>query len=417
MEEDYIRKILAAELDESLLHKKQMEVDSLLEITSAINQNSSAKDLYQIYGFTLRAQMKINRLIVFYHEDENWKCVHSMGVPKEQLKDIEVNSDWLKFREPIVGEDYGLEFPLNLKTLFNVYHKNKPLALVLTSELEGGLGEDKPSKMIFIRTITNIVTVAIENKRLFKKQLSQVQMEKEMELASKMQNMLIPQSLPNDPALNISAIYIPHFNIGGDYYDVVRINENEILGCIADVSGKGISAALLMANFQALLRLLSKETKSLTQLVEKLNESVTEITRGERFITFFVARYNQKTRKLCYINSGHPPPLVISDSSTEPIRLKEGSTIIGAFDKLPKIEEKSVTVPLNALMVMYTDGLTDLTNEKGAFFDEQLLTDFLTEQTYPDSKSFNNALLKRLSSFREDEEFSDDISILSWKFD
>lgn len=417
MEENYIRKILAAELDESLLHKKQMEVDSLLEITRAINQNSSAKDLYQIYGFTLRAQMKIDRLIVFYHEDDNWECVHSMRIKKEQLKDIEVNPDWLKYREPIIGADYGLEFPLGLKTLFTVYHKNKPLAIVLTSELEGGLGEDQASKMIFIRTITNIVTVAIENKRLFKKQLSQVQMEKEMELASKMQNMLIPQSLPNDPALNISAIYIPHFNIGGDYYDVVRINENEILGCIADVSGKGISAALLMANFQALLRLLSKETNSLTKLVEKLNENVTEITQGERFITFFVARYNQATRKLCYINSGHPPPLIVSNSSKDIIRLKEGSTIIGAFDKLPKIEEKSITVPPNALMVMYTDGLTDLTNENGDFFDEPLLTDFLTEQTYSNSEFFNTALLERLSSFKNNEKFSDDISILSWKFD
>lgn len=416
MKEEYIRKIIAAELEESLLQKKQMEVDSLLDITRSINQNSSAKDLYQIYGFTLKAQMKIERLIVFYQEDGDWSCVHSMGIPKKELVGIEIDQEWLAFKEPINSDEAGLVFPLGLKTLLTVYHKNKPLAVVLISELGKEWGVDRESKLIFIRTITNIVTVAIENKRLFKKQLRQVEMEKEMDLAKKMQNMLIPQNLPKEKELNISAIYIPHFNIGGDYYDVVRINENEILGCIADVSGKGISAALLMANFQALLRLLSKKTDSLTKLVEILNQSVTEITQGDRFITFFVARYNQATRELAYINSGHPPPLLVSPESTEPLRLKEGSTIIGAFDELPNIEEKRIVVPPNSLLVMFTDGLTDLTNEQGDFFDETLLTSFLSQKNYPDSESFNAELLERLSSFKESEKFSDDISILSWKF-
>lgn len=416
MNEEYIRKILATELEESLLQKKQMEVDSLLDITSAINKNSSAKDLYQIYGFTLRAQMKVDRMAVFYNNDENWECVHHMGVTTKEVNDVVVNPNWLEYKEPITTLDVDFTFPLGLETMFTVYHKNKPLAVVFTSKLNTEWDVDKASKLIFIRTITNIVIVAIENKRLFKKQLRQVQMEKEMDLASKMQNMLIPQQLPNNEHLNISAIYKPHLNIGGDYYDVIQVNENEILACIADVSGKGISAALLMANFQALLRLLSKETDSLTKLIEKLNENVTEITQGERFITFFVARYNKETRNLSYINSGHPPPIIITNGNKTPLRLKEGSTIIGAFDKLPNIEEKSISIPPDSLMVMFTDGLTDLTNEQGDFFDEALLTQFAMEKAYPDSQAFNDALLERLSTFKESENFSDDISLLTWKF-
>ena len=118
----------------------------------------------------------------------------------------------------------------------------------------------------YVQTISNIIIVAIENIRLFQESLRQEAMRKELELASKMQNMLIPHSgsLPNNERVRINAFYHPHLEVGGDYYDYLELGPDEIGFCISDVSGKGMSAALLMSNFQANLRALFTHDISLT---------------------------------------------------------------------------------------------------------------------------------------------------------
>ena len=135
--------------------------------------------------------------------------------------------------------------------------------------------------------------------------------EKELELASEMQSMLFPRKLPNDEKMDVDALYQAQHQVGGDYYDFIRLNENEVAFCIADVSGKGVSAALLMANFQANLRALFKTTSSLNEIVTDLNRLVNENAKGEKFVTLFIAKYNYITRFLTYINAGHNPPILV----------------------------------------------------------------------------------------------------------
>ena len=118
-----------------------------------------------------------------------------------------------------------------------------------------------------------------------------------MELAVEVQNRLIPLHAYKDNSVEVGARYIPHQNIGGDYFDFIRLNDHEFLWCIADVSGKGISAALLMANFQASLHAWSAVEDDLTNLINRLNNIVINNTKGERFITLFLAKYNQEYKK------------------------------------------------------------------------------------------------------------------------
>jgi len=391
-----------------------MELDSLLEVTTAINSNASERDLFQIYGFILKAQMQIDKLIIFYCKEGAWDKVHSVGIDPEETSTSSIRPDWYDEKGVRFFEPSNDILPDGFQVLLPVFHKERPLAFILLSELKVDMGEDLESKVTFIKTITHIIIVAIENKRLFRKQLRQMQLGKEMALAKKMQTMLIPQKLPDDKELNLSAIYMPHFNIGGDYYDVLPIGDNKLLSCIADVSGKGVSAALLMANFQALLRVLGKESTTLSELVEKINENVVEITKGDRFITFFVALYNRQTRELSYVNAGHPPPILFEGSKLT--KLSQGSTIIGAFDKLPEVQVNSLIVPKQAILVMYTDGLTELTNQRGDFFDEALLEKFILSRQFKDSHKFNEALLSKLIKFKQNRPFTDDVTVLSWKF-
>jgi len=165
----------------------------------------------------------------------------------------------------------------------------------------------------FVQTLSNIIVVAIENIRLFNESLRQEALKKELELASKMQSMLIPrkETLPRNEKLHLTAFYHPHFDVGGDYYDCIILNKDEVGFCIADVSGKGISAALLMSNFQANLRALFTHEISLPALVERLNERVISSANGEKFITLFIAKFNYRTNDLVYINAGHNAPYSI----------------------------------------------------------------------------------------------------------
>ncbi|GAH85372.1 unnamed protein product, partial [marine sediment metagenome] len=214
------------------------------------------------------------------------------------------------------GEDNILKaFDIIIPVLNNNVH----LAFVLIGDIdEEGEGVSPVIKHLnFIQTISNIIIVAIENIRLFNESLRQEAIKKELELASKMQTMLIPDNreLPQNNKIFVTGFYLPHYDVGGDYYDCILLNEEEIGFCIADVSGKGISAALLMSNFQANLRALFTHEISLVSLVEKLNERVIHSAAGEKFITLFVARYNYNTKILQYINAAHNPPVLYNTVS------------------------------------------------------------------------------------------------------
>jgi phosphoserine phosphatase RsbU/P len=400
---------LRLEQVERQLQIKQLQVSALLEVTQAINNNLSSDKLFRIYEFILRAQIIVKRLAV-YLKDDSLYCICNYGLPKDfdpdTLKDEIIKYDQLVFFEDEPNEKLS-EFDL----IIPVYHKDKPLAFALLGEPVLDKYETLDEKIKFIRTVTNIIVVAIENKRLFRKQLEQEKLEHELELAAEVQSMLIPGHLPNNEFIEMSAVYLPHHDIGGDYYDFVQLDDENIIFCIADISGKGIAAAMLMANFQAILRTLTREKKDLRELIESLNAMVTDITKGEKFITFFIGRYNLMTRKLLYINAGHNPPVLFSDNKFE--LLETGCTILGMFEALPDIEIGRKDISPNSILINYTDGLTDLENSEGYNFTVQKLKDFIRENQHHSMAVFNDQLLKKIMEFKGQMQFIDDVSILS----
>ncbi len=295
-----------------------------------------------------------------------------------------------------------------------VYHKDSPLAYAVISEMETSEAGSLQAKLNFIQTITNIVAVAIENKRLFKSQLSQEVEKRELEMAAEMQSMLMPSSLPNNDKMQVAGFYQPHRHIGGDYYDFIEMDEHQVAFCIADVSGKGVAAGFLMANFQANLRTLINKEFPLDQLVDLLNFRVREITQGEKYITFFIGIFNLNNRKLSYVNAGHTPSILHDGRKTE--LLETGCTILGVFDELPSVEIGEVFVEENAMILNYTDGLIDIENPEGKMFGFENLIN-LTERCYDlTPEEMNLSILKYVDDFKGEAEYPDDISILSCRF-
>jgi len=399
--------------DKKRLQLGKLKLDTLLEVTKGINNNLSKLKLIEIYKNVLVNQLKIGKLLLFSFDGGVWNEELNIGTSKKYPINIKDDLIHLKEIEVLTQPLKNLE---EFDVIVPVFHKSKPLAYLLLGDFAGERIEVSPiiKHLTFIQTLTNIIIVAIENKRLFKDNLNQIAIQKEMELASDMQRMLFPEVLPNNIHLEASAKYNPHHLVGGDYYDFIRLNEDEVAFCIADVSGKGVPAALIMSNFQASLRALIKRTSSLTELITELNYNIISNAKREKFITAFIGRYNCRTRNLRYVNSGHNPPLLLVGHQFQ--QLEEGSTILGMFNDLPTIIEKNITIPQNAVVVCFTDGVTEQVNIQNEEFGVEKLEKAMLLNKDKCINVIIDSVYKDLEEHKSTQEYHDDIALLGLRF-
>jgi phosphoserine phosphatase RsbU/P len=390
---------------------KELELNSLLEITQAINNNLPEQSLYKIFNFTLRGNHNVRKLALFVY-DQDWSCKVNFGTEKdfhkvplhEECKKVRTVTDFAHFNAGAFNE-FDMVIP--------VTHKTDTLALVFVGWDHEPLEKDSIN---FIQALSNIIIVAIENKKLARKQLEQEAFRKELEIASDVQQYLFPEKLPYGPRLKIEASYLPHDRVGGDYYDYIPINKNQFLICVADVSGKGIPAAILMSNFQACLRTLVRQTPNLSEIVEELNYQVFDSSKGEKFITFFAGIYDHSLRTLVYVNAGHNPPfLVQKDKEIHP--LTEGCTVLGAMPKLPFLNEGFLTDIDDFLLFLFTDGLTETENEEGEEFGVERLMSYFQSNGHKDLKRIHQDVIVDLDHFKGKMGFKDDITMVSCRIE
>lgn len=401
--------VMLEKLDKEL-RLKELQIKSLLTITQAINDNVNAEGLFNMYTRFLSWDMGIDKMGLFIPDEKGWSCASDINIYSEERK-REIIPHLLEHKRLKTIKAGEMPELNGFDIIIPVYHKKNPIAYAVI----GGIKEkeDLYNKIEFITTITNIIAVAIENKRLFKKQIAQERLNKEMEVASDVQKMLIPDVLPQKDRYELASIYMPHSNIGGDYFDFIPFSEDRFAFCIADISGKGVAAALLMANFQAIIQSLIYQYRDLGTFVLALNQSVQRITKSDKFITFFIAEVDITKMTMSYINAGHFPPVLYNKG--ELTRLDKGCTVIGAFEKLPEIEETKIELSDEALLLTFTDGLADLQNEEGGYFDELKTEAFVKENAKLRVKEFNNQLLNEINTFRGEVEYSDDIAVLTFK--
>lgn len=347
---------------------KDLKLNLLLHITKAINNNASVNELLDIYQKFLRDTLSIQKLCLFINtstsseeKDWKWECLIKAGLKKNQKVYFEKELLLIKDIETLSAFKGG--FSKEFDVVIPVYHKDLPLAYLLM----GDVGPDKigmspvVQHLPFVQTLTNIIVVAIENKKLYRQSIEQAEINKEIELAKQVQSLLLPQKLPYNKNIKIAADYIPFALIGGDYYDVIQLNNHEYIFCIADVSGKGVSAALLMSNIQAALRTAIEFTHNLKDIVIQINKRVIENAKGEKFVSLFLGKINLFSKQLTYINAGHNAPVLWLDDKLQ--YLDKGTTLLGFLEQLPFIEVNILEFNKTLFLFSYTDGFTD-------FFDE-----------------------------------------------
>ena len=392
----------------------KFKLDSLLDITLSINANLPTEDLLSKYEYILRNNLGIGKILIFKRSD-TWECLLNGGFP-EQFETIDVESRLLSITEiAFVTPDLGFE---GVDIIVPVYNNNVHLAFLFIGDIdEEGEGMSPVLKHLnFIQTISSIIIVAIENIRLFNESLRQEALKKELELAARMQKMLIPDNIhmPRNPRLIVNGFYYPHYEVGGDYYDCLRLSDTKTGFCIADVSGKGISAAILMSNFQASLRALLTYDIKLETLVNKLNKIVVANAAGEKFITFFVARYDHVTRVLEYINAAHNPPVLYNTFTGEVRHLKTSCVGIGMLDEMPLVKISEIVITDYSKIVCYTDGLSELKGDNG----KDIGTGVIIKHISNNKPVENNIreMIKELGLPDDNPSTFDDVSIIAADF-
>ena len=403
--------------DRTIAHLQQqielhaIKLNALVSISSAINNHESIGGLLKAYGFVIKEQLSLRKHLLI-SDYNGWKVFLKSGTKVKTALDNNLEQ-LLRFKELTFISESNSELLNEFEAILPVVHGGKHLAFLLISG-DGQLNTHH-EHLAFAQTLTNLICVAIENRRLAETIRAKEVINRDLATASELQMLLFPSNLPSNRKMDISAKYVARDVIGGDYYDFIPLGDEEYIICIADVSGKGISAALLMANFQATLRTLFRYQRfDLSFLIEELNKKVITNAKGEKFITFFIGHYNAYTRKLKYINAGHNQPLLLMGKTVH--LLSEGCTGLGILDELPSLKVGKIEVPPKSTLVLYTDGVVELENPAGEQFSIEQLIKITQSFCTLKMEDMNSILFSKLDEWKGELPYGDDTAILSCKF-
>ncbi len=232
--------------------------------------------------------------------------------------------------------------------------------------------EDLRSFNLFTRQ----AALAIVNARLLYQAMRKKELENQLTVASEIQRLIVPKQLPKFDDLDVSGYYRPSQQIGGDFYSVIRLNDNQTVFCVADVAGKSVPGALLVSTLHSTLNAYLEFSNDLEEIVNRLNTRIMKMSTSDRFITLFLALYDRKEEALSYISAGHNPQFLMH----RPFEIRR-LTSTGICIGITPFAYKAKTVSLNEddILVMYTDGFVEGRNNDGDAFGEKRLEKILYE--------------------------------------
>lgn len=401
---EQIQNISTFELSEAkqLIAAKKAHLSAVLQISGALTQNLSLNDLFVIYQDILINQLKIDKILFYVSQNNEWNCLCHYNTNPDNY-DIQSYYDYKV--APKAGSSSLLK---DFEAYFSIKLNNQSLAFVFLGGINNDKIESKNERLEFIKSLTYLMMTSIENKRLIQEEVAKIYYEKEISNATVAQMMLLPIDAFETTNLKAYFNYIPHKDIGGDYYDIFEIKNNRYAFCMCDVAGKGISAGLIMSNFQATFRIFAAQDLPIKDLIATLNEKAYITTKGEKQITLIIGYIDLNTGTIEYINAGHNPAFLLKKD--ELIELDKGSTFIGMFDELFSIKSETLPIESGDVLFTYTDGLTDIVNEKGQEFTVDLLKQYVVANKDKEVIDFINDLHEYVYSYKNDMPYPDDIS-------
>jgi len=388
------------------IKQRDFKLQSLLEITKAINADVHIDDLLALYQNILIEQLLIGKTLLVSTQDQQLQTlmVHGFDNPSQWHSIIQENAKKNKPKIETIATN-GTQ-----AVIVPIEKDGVPIAFVVLGDNDEEEISLSPSikHMRFVQTLTSVLIVAIQNKKLIAESIAQAGLKRELELAAEMQSMLLPKQLPQTNTLLVDAYYKSHGQVGGDYYDFIQINDQEWMCCMADVSGKGVSAAFLMAGLQAQLRgLIETHGCDLEKIISALNTKVLDSAQGEKFVTFFIGHYHSEKQAFSYINCGHNPGFVFNDNSNSWMNAQIPA--LGIIEEFPDLKKNTLHFTKGTHILLYTDGLAEVENEALQPFGESGIAESFDQwgQTFS-----NHQLMEKVTHFIGKMKFIDDIALL-----
>src|SRR5579863_2508496 len=295
-----------------------------------------------------------------------------------------------------------------MKAIADLYHATQ---YVQSGDLTHRVRIERRDQLGVLAESFNLMTGSISG--LIEEQKKRQRLENEISIAREVQSQLFPHSMPKVPGVDIQAICKAARSVSGDYYDFIQLSPTHVAIALADISGKGISAALLMASLQAALRsqLLTtgSETTSTAELVARLNRHLVRNTGDDRFATFFIAVYDSESRTLRYTNAGHLPSFLISRDG--PVQLSKGGMVLGVVEDCC-YDEEMVHVAENSILVLYSDGLVEPENVYGEEFGIKRLQQAAVYVQASPPKVVAESLMTAAEEWAGTPEQADDMTVI-----
>lgn len=271
-------------------------------------------------------------------------------------------------------------------------------------------GEDD---LRLLTLLSNVAAVKIENAKAVERAIEMETLKKEVSRAAQIQKDLLPKQNPITENYDIAGLNIPCDQVGGDYYDFIPIDPRRLGVIIADVSGKGISASLLMASLRAALHVEIRPQLGLAEMAARLNDFVHRSAAVNRFITFFFCELDLETGRLRYINAGHNPPILL-DARGGIARLEPGGFCLGMFPSVV-YEAREASLDVGDSVILYTDGITDSRDKDDREFGEERLIELVRQAGTRSAEKIVETVCGELSSFTAGAPAFDDMTLVILK--
>ena len=289
--------------------------------------------------------------------------------------------------------------------------EGKRIGVIQVINKKVGIFTEDDEELLF--GLTSLIAIAIENAMLHKYALENQRIEAELELASEIQRNLLPESPPVLDGYEIAAMSTPARQVGGDYYNFIKEDEDHLAVIIGDVSGKGVPAAILMAVTTAGLHVI--EDPLLPVRMEKLNDLLYESTNTWQYTTLFYASLNIKAKLLTTVNAGHNPIMVVTKNG-ELKFLEEGGLAIGMFEsEISEYVSEQMQLSSGDMVVLYTDGIPDATKEDEESFGDERFTEIVMQNRGKSAEEIKDAIYDEVIKFVGDAPQFDDLTLLILK--
>ena len=394
------------------LDSRVQRLNSLFELSKEFGLVNESTKVARLLVYSVIGQFLVYKFAVVTFEDDKINFLESK-LNNHELETSLKDSGLKNLSSPLSKEKIQNDFPeldkLKIELVVPMQIQGKTKGLIFLGKRINDLVYTNDD-IEFISSVGSLAIISLENQRLFLEELEKQKIEEELEIAREIQGNLLPQKKPSYKHFDVVAENITSRQVGGDYYDIISLDKNNFCIAIADVVGKGVPAALLMANLQAFLKVICKQGMKLDDATSLINDLVSENITDGKFITFFWGLLNDEKVSIHYVNAGHNPPLLIRKGKI--IKLEKGGIILGVMKTLRPYISETVELKKDDVIIMFTDGISEAKNINDDEFSDERLEKFVVEITNKPASEILAAIRNEVQKFTYGAVQSDDITLM-----